>query len=189
MITSSISFDTWKFFLSLFYHTVLNFLKKTNSQANRRTDVFRSYEIVYKTFILIASLLTFEHPFWGLSTLGNLAAFKAQSTQLMCSENLWSVQINTEKCSLSFKSSINISDPPGTLFWNHLSPCHKGNVSRWQCGDYTRESCKRFLACRSFLIEPLCEWNLRVISDLQKHKRQIFMSFVTKKELWHNTLA
>lgn len=127
--------------------------------------------------------MTFEHPFWGLSTSGNLAAFNAQSTHLMCSENRWSVQINTEKCSLSFKSSINISDPPGTLFWNHLSPCHEGNVSRWGCGDYTRESCKSFFACRSFLTEPLCKWNLRVISDLQKHKRQISMLFVTKKEL------
>lgn len=101
----------------------------------------------------------------------------------MRSENRWTVQINTEKCSVSFKSSINISDPLGTLFWNHLSPHHEGNVSRWRCGDYTRESYKSFLAYRSFLIEPLWEWNLRVISDLQKHKRQTCMLFVTKKEL------
>lgn len=137
------------------------------------------------TFILIACILTFEHPFWGLSTSGNLAALNA----LMCSENWWTVQINTEKCSLSFKSSINTSNSPETLFWHHLSPHHEGNVSRWGCGDYTRESCKSFPACRSFLIEPLWEWNLRVISDLQKHKRQISMLFAQWKNLWHNTLA
>lgn len=41
--------------------------------------------------------------------------------------------------------------------------------------EITLENCKSFLACRSFLIVALCEWNQRVILDLQKlkHKRQI----------------
>lgn len=149
------------------------------------TDILRSYETIYKTlsitFILIASILSFEHPFWGLPSLRNLAAFYAQNTQC-AQQDGWTVPMSTE----SVLSHLRAAFIPMT----HHEPSYEvtfppamRQTTEDESVEIMVESCKSFLACRSFLIVPLYEWNQRAMSDLLKlkHKRQISMLFITKK--------
>lgn len=68
------------------------------------------------------------------------------------------------------------------LLWSPLPPAMR-QMAEDEDVEIMLESCKSFLACRSFLIVPLYEWNQQVISNLQKqkHKRQTSMLLVIKK--------